>query len=627
MLTTPKFKLVQDLIAGASREELIWLSGYLAGIVARQDPATPTGIPSPALVAALTDGAAPSPAAPSPGTSTTGAPHPTNISHPTNNVGKITIVYGTETGNSKRLATDFAAKAKTRGINARLVGLEQYRLNDLAKEEYFLTVISTQGDGEPPAAAKKFYDHLYQGGLRLDRMKYSVLALGDTAYPLFCKAGEDIDQQLQQIGGQRIASLQKCDTDYEAEAGHWFDQILQKLGTVPGQPATVATGSPTNVTPAGTNGTTSSPNGTAPATGSPAPARTKGKKIYTGTVLANINLNDRGSNKQTNHLEISAEGVEYQPGDSIGIVPENPSPMVEAILSLAGIDPAHAISHQTEERLVSDLLTKKLNIVYLPERVVKKYAAIVRQEIPQTKIGLLDLLKIYPVKDSSQFLQVIGILEPIAPRLYSIASSPEAHSGEIHLTVARDTFAVNGEWKHGLCSDGLANLLPGQNIEFYVHHNTQFRLPAPEKDIILIGPGTGIAPFRSFLAERDSTGATGKNWLFFGDQHFTTDFLYQTEIQSWSQTGVLTRVNTAFSRDQAQKIYVQHRMQQQAAGLFQWLESGAHLYLCGSKDPMSVDVENTLLEIIRQQGVKTMAQAETYLDELKQEGRYAKDVY
>ena len=632
MLTTPKIKLVQDLIAGASREELIWLSGYLAGIVARQDPATATGIPSPALVAALTSAAAstaaPAPAAPSPDASTPGT------SHPTNNVGKITIAYGTESGNSKRLATDFAAKAKTRGINARLVGLEQYRLNDLAKEEYFLTVISTQGDGEPPAAAKKFYDHLYQGGLRLDRMKYSVLALGDTAYPLFCKAGEDIDQQLQQIGGQRIASLQKCDTDYEIEAGHWFDQILQKLGTGPGQPSTGTTGSQTNgtasatsgTTPA-TNGTTLTANGTASVVGSPAPTRHKGKKIYTGTVLANINLNDRGSNKQTNHLEISAEGVDYLPGDSIGIVPENPSPMVEAILSLAGIDPARAISHQTEERLVSDLLTEKLNIVYLPERVVKKYAAIVRQEIPQTKIGLLDLLKIYPVKDSSQFLQVIGILEPIAPRLYSIASSPEAHSGEIHLTVARDTFAVNGEWKHGLCSDSLAQLRPGQNIEFYVHHNTQFRLPSPEKDIILIGPGTGIAPFRSFLAERDSTGAPGKNWLFFGDQHFTTDFLYQTEIQSWSQTGVLTRANTAFSRDQAQKIYVQHRMQQQAAGLFQWLESGAHLYLCGSKDPMSVDVENTLLEIIRQQGAKTMAQAETYLDELKQEGRYAKDVY
>jgi sulfite reductase (NADPH) flavoprotein alpha-component len=283
--------------------------------------------------------------------------------------------------------------------------------------------------------------------------------------------------------------------------------------------------------------------------------------------------------------------------------------------------------HHTTERSVSEWLKQRLNIVYLPERVVKKYAAIVRQEIPQTKIGLLDLLKIYPVKDSKQFQEVIAILEPTAPRLYSISSSPEAHSGEIHLTVARDSFSVNGEWKYGLCSDGLSQLIPGQTVEFYIHHNSQFRLPAPEKDIIMIGPGTGIAPFRSFLAERDSTGASGKNWLFFGDQHFTTDFLYQTEIQDWSRTGVLTRINTAFSRDQAEKVYVQHRMRQQAAGLFQWLESGAHLYLCGAKDPMSADVENTLLDIIRTEGNHSSARAESYLDDLKATGRYAKDVY
>jgi len=582
--------LVRELITGASREELIWLSGYLAGVVA-QRTAEPTA-----------------PAAP-----TAAAPVETSALPATPAIGKITIAYGTETGNSKKLATDFAARAKRKGIHAKLVGLEQYRLNDLQKEEYFFTVISTQGDGEPPAAAKKFYDHLYQGDLRLDRMKYSVLALGDTAYPLFCKAGEDIDQQLQKAGGQRIASLQKCDTDYEAEAGHWFDSILQQLAADQ-RPALL--NDPAATGPTGATGVTHA-----------ATPRSTGKRIHTGTVLTNINLNDRGSGKRTHHLEIAAEGVAYQPGDSIGIVPGNPAWMADAIVSLAGIDPAHTLFHRTAEKSVSALLKQQLNIVYLPERVVKKYAAIVRQEIPQTKIGLLDLLKIYPVKNSTQFLDVIAILEPIAPRLYSISSSPEAHAGEIHLTVARDTFSVNGEWKYGLCSDCLSQLLPGQTVEFYIHHNSQFRLPAPEKDIIMIGPGTGIAPFRSFLAERDSSGAPGKNWLFFGDQHFTTDFLYQTEIQDWSRTGVLTRINTAFSRDQTQKVYVQHRMRQQAAGLFRWLESGAHLYLCGAKDPMSTDVENTLLEIIGAEGNRSRAQAESYLDELKETGRYAKDVY
>jgi sulfite reductase (NADPH) flavoprotein alpha-component len=486
-----------------------------------------------------------------------------------------------------------------------LVGLEQYRLNDLAKEEYFLTVISTQGDGEPPAAAKKFYDHIHRGEVKVEKLKFGVLALGDTSYPLFCKAGEDVDQQLQNIGGQRLLELQKCDTDYETEAGDWFDRILQQVH------------GPARET-AETGGTAAQP---------AVSARPSGKKIYTGTILTNVNLNDRGSGKQTHHLEIAAEGVDYAPGDSIGIVPENPAVVVETIISLTGADATRTFPHRSEEWPLAHLLAKKLNIVYLPERVVKKYAAVVKQDIPETKIGLLDLLKIYPVKDVTQFHAVVGILEPIAPRLYSISSSPEAHPGEIHLTVARDSFQINEEIKYGLCSDGLSQLNPGTEFEFYVHHNSQFRLPAPDADIIMIGPGTGIAPFRSFLAQRDSQGASGKNWLFFGDRHFTTDFLYQTEIQDWVKTGVLTRINTAFSRDQARKVYVQHKMENHSADLFHWLESGAHFYVCGAKEPMSVDVEQTLLSIIRKEGNKTAAQAEHYLDELRETGRYTKDVY
>jgi len=590
MLTTPKLTLMQELIAGSSREELIWLSGYLAGVVAQGAPAVHA-----APAAHATPAASPAPAIPE----ATQAPL------------KITIAYGTETGNSKKLATDFAARAKKKGIQAKLVGLEQYRLNDLAKEEFFLTVISTQGDGEPPAGAKKFYDHIHRGEVKVDKMKFGVLALGDTAYPLFCKAGEDVDQQLQKIGGTRLLELQKCDTDYEAEAGHWFDRVLQQLHS-----------------PARETGLHASGIAATPASGSPAIAgRPAGKKIYTGTILTNVNLNDRGSGKQTHHLEIAAEGVDYAPGDSIGIVPENPAVVVEAVLALTGADPTRLFPHRSEEWPLAYLLAKKLNLVYLPERVVKKYAAVVKQDIPETKIGLLDLLKIYPVKDVAQFHAVVGILEPIAPRLYSISSSPEAHPGEIHLTVARDTFHINEEIKFGLCSDGLSQLKPGHTLEFYVHHNSQFRLPAPDADIIMIGPGTGIAPFRSFLAQRDSQGAAGKNWLFFGDRHFTSDFLYQTEIQDWVKTGVLTRINTAFSRDQARKVYVQHKMEKQSADLFQWLESGAHVYVCGAKEPMSVDVEQTLLAIIRKEGNKTAAQAEHYLDELRETGRYTKDVY
>jgi len=440
--------------------------------------------------------------------------------------------------------------------------------------------------------------------LKLERLKYGVLALGDTSYPLFCKAGEDVDQQLHKMGGQRLLTLRKCDTDYESEANAWIDSVLQQLNA----PAAAAT-------PVATT------------TAAPALKSHTGKKTWVGTVLANINLNDRGSAKQTHHIEIAAEDVDYQPGDSLGIVPANPLVLVEAIIGLTGADAGKRLLHRTEEHPLQHLLHRKLNIVYLPERVVRKYAGIVKQEIPETKIGLLDLLKIYPVKDTDQFHAVVGILEPIAPRLYSISSSPEAHPGEIHLTVARDNFLVNGDVRFGLCSDGLSQLKAGDTVEFYIHRNTQFRLPAEDNDLIMIGPGTGIAPFRSFLAERDSKGASGKNWLFFGDQHFTTDFLYQTEMQDWVKTGVLTRIHTAFSRDQKEKVYVQHKMQKHSAELYHWLESGAHVYICGAKEPMSVDVENTLLSIIQQEGGKNAAQAETYLAELKESGRLAKDVY
>jgi sulfite reductase (NADPH) flavoprotein alpha-component len=565
MLSSNKLKIIHDLITSSSKEELIWLNGYLAGLIEHREEKTET------IVAASTAG-----------------------------VNKITIAYGTETGNSKNLASDFAAKARKNGINAKVVSLDQYRLNDLSKEEYFFTIISTQGEGDPPDAAKKFYDHIHQNGFKLDKLKYGVLALGDTAYPRFCKAGEDVDAQLQKLGGERIVSLQRCDTDYEQEASVWISGVLQKL---------------------------SSNQNTQKGATTAIPPKKSGKKIYTGKVIGNINLNDKGSNKQTYHIEIEAENLEYQPGDSIGIAPPNPSVIVEEILSITNVSPNKLITHRNEDISLFNLLKKKLNIVYMPERVVKQYGAIVQQEIPETKIGLLDLLKIYPVKDPEQFEEVINMLEPNTPRLYSIASSPEAHSGEVHITVAKDSFKVNEEIKFGLCSDHLSRLSINEHLEFYISKNSLFKLPAPDKDIIMIGPGTGIAPFRSFLAEREATGAAGKNWLFFGDQHFTSDFLYQTEIQNWIETGVLSKINVAFSRDQQEKIYVQHKMLKHGNEFFGWLQSGAYVYVCGAKDPMSVDVENTLLAIIAKHGNKKTNEAIAYLDELKEAGRYVKDVY
>jgi sulfite reductase (NADPH) flavoprotein alpha-component len=582
MLAEHKLKLLQDLVRSSTKEELVWINGFLAGVLMNCHE-------QPAL------GSTTAPATASAPVATPVADKPT--------VSKITIAYGTESGNSKKLATDLATKAKKSGINAKVVSLDQYRLNDLSKEEYFFTIISTQGEGEPPATAKKFYDHIHQNGFKLNQLKFGVLALGDTSYPLFCKAGEDVDQQLQKLGGERIVSLTKCDTDYQGDAEGWFSQVLHSLTS------------------------TTSSNGSASVGAVVVAKKPTGKKTYTGNIITNINLNDRDSNKQTHHIEIVAEELEYQPGDSIGIVPENAPAIVDSIIALTGIDAKRTVSFRNESHTVIELLKKKLNIAYLPERVVKQYAAIVKQDIPETKISLLDLLKIYPVNNASQFEEVIGILEPITPRLYSISSSPQAHSGEVHVTIARDNFKMNGEVKHGLCSNYLAELPVDGALEFYVHKNNQFRLPAPDKDVIMIGPGTGIAPFRSFVAERDAAGATGRNWLFFGDQHFTSDFLYQTEIQNWMQTGVLTKVNVAFSRDQASKIYVQHKMLENSKAFYEWLQNGAYVYICGAKEPMSVDVEYTMLQIIERFGHKSSTEAIEYLNQLKEEGRFLKDVY
>ncbi len=566
MLAEHKLKTLLDLIGSSSKEELSWIHQYISNQLA---PASAEQASAPKFA--------------------------TN---------KITIAYGTETGNSKRVATDFASKAKKIGINAKLISLDQYRLTDLPKEEYFLTVISTQGEGEPPEAAKKFYDHIHNNGFTLEKLKYSVLALGDTSYPLFCKTGEDIDEQLKKLGGSRIVDIQKCDIEYDEDANQWFDKVIKKLAETGTQTTAVAA---------------------APAV---ADKKATGKKAYTGTILTNINLNDRGSNKQTWHIEIAADDVEYECGDSIGIVPQNADLTVEKILSLSkGINAGKQVEYKKETFTIFDLLKYKLNISHLITNVIKRYATIVGVEINETKMDLPDLLKAYPVKDTAQFEEVLGILNPIAPRLYTLASSPAAHSGEVHIIVAKDIFTVNEEKKYGVCSAFLGLQKPDTALKFFVQKNKRFRLPAPDKDIIMIGPGTGIAPYRSFLAERDALGATGKNWLFFGEQHFASDFLYQTEIQNWFETGVLTKVNVAFSRDQPEKIYVQHRMWEQGAELYDWIQSGAHIYLCGKKDPMSIDVEHTLQEIIEKFGEKTKEEAKEYFLQMQNEGRYSEDVY
>lgn len=459
MLAEPKLKIILDLVQSSSKEELIWMNGYISGLISNgksQEEVAPVS--------------------------------------PSSTVKKITIAYGTETGNSKKVATEFAVKAKKKGIVAKLVSLDQYKLNDLSKEEYFFTVISTQGEGEPPVGAKKFYDHIHNNGFKVSQMKYGVLALGDTSYPLYCKAGEDVDIQLNKLGGQRIVPLQKCDVDFEQDADAWFEHVLKSLNDS------------TNAAPV------------AKVQQVVETKKAAGKKYYNGTIITNVNLNDRGSNKQTYHVEVTAdEPIEYEPGDALALIPFNKSSIVNEIIALTGVDAKLVLETAKAKGTVEELLTKNINICYLLSSVVKKYAAITGHQIPEARYDLIELVKNYPVKDAAQFVEVLKSLTPIAPRLYSISSSPNAHSGEVHITVSLNRFLVNNEERLGLCSEFIGGLPVNTNITFYIHKNRNFRLPAPEKDIIMIGPGTGIAPMRSFLAERDATGASGRNWLFFGN--------------------------------------------------------------------------------------------------------------
>lgn len=560
MITIERKTTLQQLVTGASHEELVWINGYLSGLLEKQ----------PAVVAAI----------------------PTVLS-------RITLAYGTETGNSKALARKLAAYGKQQGCQVKVVALEQYKPAQLQGEDTFVVIVSTQGDGDPPQAAQPFFDYLGKQRPQLEPLKYAVLALGDSSYPRFCEAGLVLDQLLQQSKATRIHELLCCDTDYEGPALAWFSNLLAGLGAASSAalPAQSIASAPVV------------------------------KQQHAGTIVQHIQLNDRGSGKATYHIEIAVADISYQPGDAVAIVPENPKALVDELMALMEYSASQEVIYHGRSVQVYDLLHKELNIAWLPERVVAAYAAIVQQEIPEMKMSLKDLLHIYPIQHSSQLEQVLQILEPIAPRQYSIASSPAAHPGELHLVVALNAFPVAEETRYGLCSHYLSQLGEETALSFRLHANNRFRLAPDEKDMIMIGPGTGIAPFRAFLSEREARMAEGRNWLFFGDRNFSTDFLYQTEIQDWLESGLLSRFNAAFSRDQEEKLYVQHRMQQHAAALYEWLEQGAWLYVCGAKYPMACDVETMLLDIIATQSGRTAEEAQQFLETLEAEGRYAKDVY
>lgn len=552
MISAAKLKLIDDILNELKHEELIWLNGYLNGFVSgnkkENHPLTESPVPK-----------------------------------------KLTMVYATETGNSKNLALRFAAQAKQKKAVVKLVSIDQFKVDDLPKEENLFFIVSTHGEGEPPAAARKFYDYIHQTEVKLNNVKYSVLALGDSSYPLFCKAGEDIDLQLEKLGARRMVPLQKCDVDYAGDADKWFGEIFREIETKTSEVKIAV----------------------------PAKEKSGGRKIYNGAIVNTINLNDRGSKKTTFHIEIEAEETpDYKPGDSLAVIPKNRKEVVAAIIALTSVDPNKIVETTKYTDTIQNLLTEHLNICYLLSSTIKKYATFTGHTIPDVRMDLIDLLRLFPLKQKEQFIDVIKILLPVAPRLYTISSSPSTHGSEVHITVSKKSFVYQNEQRFGLCSEFLGDLPVGSTVRFYIQRNRNFSLPEPHKNIIMVGPGTGIAPFRSFLAERDAIGAPGKNWLFFGEQHFVTDFLYQSELQNYLSTGVLNKLTLAFSQDQNEKKYVQHRLLTHKEELVKWLNEGAYFFISGNKQ-MAVEVEQTLSSLI----------GEKEIQRLKTEERYQKEIY
>lgn len=566
MLSETKLLLLKQLVHNASIEEIIWTKGYLAGYADRNND-------SPAIV------------------------------EPTEAVKEIavkpTIIYGTETGNSKKIASQLLTTFKKNKVQAKAVDVFQYDFNKLEKESLVIFVISTQGEGEFPQNAQDFFEKLQASNHKFSDLKYAVLGLGDSSYPLFCNAGVLLDETLSAKGASRVLPLLKSDIDFSEVVLSWEKDLIQVFQDF--EKATPAVVKPLQTT--------------------------SNKKNYSGTVIHKVVLNDRGSNKETYHIEIATDdAIAYEPGDALGIVPQNSISEIKKIADLFHEDLERRVTIKEKTDTLRNWLTT-YNIKGLSKRSLEQIALLFNVSEVSEKADLADFLWDINLPESVKIEDLIARLLPIAPRLYSIASSLEAHDGQVHLTVNLSRFKIGDSIKTGLASQFLADFPVNATIDFYIHKNQNFKLPADDKDIILIGPGTGIAPFRSFISHRDAIGAEGRNWLFFGEQHFVQDFYYQTEIQEWIATGVLTQFDTAFSRDQKEKIYVQHRIKEKATLFNEWLEEGASIYVCGQKDPMSTDVEKAIIEVIADQRKVSIDDANKILEILSNEGRYQKDVY
>ncbi|MCW8109621.1 assimilatory sulfite reductase (NADPH) flavoprotein subunit [Alteromonas ponticola] len=590
LLNEQQFNAITQAISGLNSQQLTWVSGYMAGLAASGTP--------------LTGGAtaASSFAAPS-----------------------LTILYGSQTGNAKALAQQFKAKADAANYHNKLVSMADFKPRQLKNETHLVVFVSTHGEGDAPDDAMELHEFL--GGKKapkLPSLKYAVLSLGDSSYEFFCQTGKDFDSRLAALGAKAICARADCDVDYEQQATSWSEKLIASL-----KEELVDAAQPTAAA-------------TAAVPASAVASQYNKHHPFSASLIESIKITGRDSVKDIRHVEISLEdsGLTYEPGDALGVWFTNAPALVDEFVSLLSLDGESQVTVKGDSMTLRQALSEKLELTLSYPGFVNAYQDYIKSSALQSLMEeratfrtylserqLIDIVREHPGKIEAQ--QLVDALRPLSPRLYSIASSQAEVEDEVHLTVGHVDYMAFGQRHQGGASGFLSERVEeGQEVKVFIEKNNHFNLPqSDDTPIIMVGPGTGIAPFRAFMQERDARGATGKNWLFFGNPHFTQDFLYQVEWQGYKKSGLLTNITLAFSRDQKEKIYVQHRLMEHGKEVFDWLEAGAHFYVCGDAMHMAKDVEGALLHIVEKFGDKTEQEAKEYVLALRKAKRYQKDVY
>lgn len=538
----------------------------------------------------------------------------------------ITLLYGSETGNAQGLAEIFEERLSNIGHNVTLKAMDEFKPKNLKNVEDLFIITSTQGEGDPPDNAAELHEFIHgRKAPKLEGVRFSVLALGDQTYEFFCQTGRDFDKKLEELGAERLYERVDCDVDYEEDAEKWMANVINTIDSAP-------------------EGTQSEQ------VVSESIKSAKEKKYskanpYQAEVLENINLNGRGSNKETRHIEFLLDnfGEEYEVGDCLVVLPQNDPALVELLMSTLGWDPGDQIQISEDGDTISleEALTSYFEITKLTKPLLQNAAAYFDNEALEDKVqdsewiqnyiegrDFIDLLNDFPPEELEPE-DLYQILRKLPPREYSISSSYQSLPDEVHITVGAVRYNTHGRDRSGVCSVQFAERIqPGDTVPIYLKRNPNFKFPKDgDTPVIMIGPGTGIAPFRAHMQEREEYGYKGNTWLFFGDQHFTTDFLYQTEWQEWLKDGVLEKMNVAFSRDTDQKVYVQHRIAEHSKEFNEWLEKGASIYICGDEKNMAKDVHQAIRNVLVKEQNLTEEDAESYLKQMKKDKRYQRDVY